>query len=301
MICEFCNKEFKNIYTLNTHKKTAKFCLKIQNDKSNKVKKEKNKSQCSFCNKMCSTVYSLQRHMLSCKEKNSDDKIKTIIEDLNNKHSLEINEKNSLIEKLELRNENYLQQIKDQKEHVKELEDRIERLGTKAINKAGNTTNNTINFELNNFMSQDFIDNKIGNKFSDKYILDGMRGLAKFVYDHIICLEDGTLLYGCYDVSRKIFKYKDEIGNEIKDVKALKLIKLLKPGLKKQTGQLNEFFTLEHEDFVKMEMDRELSIQEKIEKEKMRYLKEKTVEISSEINDMDKNNKFTNELAMLTV
>ena len=39
----------------------------------------------------------------------------------------------------------------------------------------------------------------------------------------------------------------------------------------------------------------------KIEKEKMRYLKEKTTDITSEINDMDKNNKFTNELAMLIV
>ena len=33
MQCEYCEKIFSNISSLNNHKKTAKYCLKIQNEK----------------------------------------------------------------------------------------------------------------------------------------------------------------------------------------------------------------------------------------------------------------------------
>jgi hypothetical protein len=42
-----------------------------------------------------------------------------------------------------------------------------------------------------------------------------MKGIAQFVFDHIVKLEDGSMAYACYDTSRQVFKYKDENGNEI--------------------------------------------------------------------------------------
>ena len=329
MFCEYCNSEFKNKYTLESHKQTAKYCLKIQENMTvnNLVN---SKYICDYCNKIYTTKQNLLNHLNTCKEKIYNDKAQEILKikekeleflnkELENKNNLivklefietkyleqvkELQNKNHLIDKLELIQNKHLEQIKEQKEHITELENRIERLSIKAINKSGNTTNhnNTINLELNNFMSQDYIDNKIGNKFSDKYIINGMKSIAQFVYDHIIRTEDGTLLYGCYDASRKIFKYKDDKGSEVKDIKAQKLIGLIQPGLKKQTKVLHDFFFLEHEDLEKLENDRELNKSEKKEKEKMKYLKDKTVEIVTELNEMKNNNKFSNELAILTI
>ena len=286
-VCNYCNKTLSSISSLNLHKKTTKYCLTIQNN----IKKDN--FVCSECDKIFSTKNNLLIHKSKCK---------ISIENENKNLKQELQTKTHLIDKLELIQNKYLEQIKEQKEHIKELEDRLERLSIKAINKSGNTTNNnTINMELNNFMSQDYIDNKIGNKFSDKYITNGMKSIAQFVYDHIIRTEDGTLLYGCYDSSRKIFKYKDDTGTEVKDIKAQKLIGLIQPGLKKQTKVLYDFFFLEHEDLEKKEIERELDKNERIEKEKMRYLKDKTVEIVTKLNDMGNNNKFSNELAILTV
>ena len=295
MFCEYCKNEFKTISSLNKHINNAKYCLAIQNKK-----KETQIFICNYCDKNFTGKSGLKTHLISCKDKI----YKEQIEFIKNEKDKEIKKNLYIIEKLEDRNNKYLEQIKEQKEHIKELEDRIERLGIKAINKSGNITtnnNNTINMELNNFMSQDYIDNKIGNKFSDKYIINGMKSIAQFVYDHVIRTEDGTLLYGCYDSSRKIFKYKDNTGTEVKDIKAQKLIGLIQPGLKKQTKVLYDFFFLEHEDLEKKETERELDKNERKEKEKMRYLKDKTVEIVTELNEMGNNNKFSNELAILTV
>ena len=49
--------------------------------------------------------------------------------------------------------------------------------------------------------------------YNDKYLLDGIKGVAQFVYDHIVKLEDGSIAYACFDTSRQVFKYKDQNGN----------------------------------------------------------------------------------------
>ncbi len=36
IICEFCNKSFKSVYYLNTHKTTTKKCIQLQEEKTNK-------------------------------------------------------------------------------------------------------------------------------------------------------------------------------------------------------------------------------------------------------------------------
>jgi hypothetical protein len=61
--------------------------------------------------------------------------------------------------------------------------------------------------------------------------------VAQFVFDHII-QENGKIFYRCYDIARQIFKYRDEEGNEIKDPKAVKLLKLIKPEIEKKTGEI---------------------------------------------------------------
>jgi hypothetical protein len=69
MECNFCKKTFSTLYTLNNHKATAKYCLKIQN------KCIDEKFKCSFCSKNFTSKNNLQYHSKICKELNSFNKI----------------------------------------------------------------------------------------------------------------------------------------------------------------------------------------------------------------------------------
>jgi hypothetical protein len=253
-------------------------------------------------------------HLSICKEKQKKDNINTIdnivakkeedIKQIIYKYETEINiikkDKDLIIEKLEFIKKKNDEQIQEQKEQIKELQDKLERLGTKAIDRVGNTTNNTnFNLQLNNYMSQENIDRKIANKFNETYILNGIEGVAKFVYDHIAQLEDGSLVYGCYDVSRKIFKYKDDTGKEIKDIKAKKLVSMIQPGLMKQTKILHSFFNDEYDYLEKIKDHKDLSNEDIKDLHKMKFYKDKAEEVGNEIIEMHKTNKFSNELANL--
>lgn len=219
--CNFCNKKFKSISNLNYHKKSAKYCLVIQG----KIDKKEKNFVCVLCNKILSTKQILENHKKICKKNIEEENViirkeleETKIKNLENQFKIKYKE-------FKKQENIYKEQINKQNEQIKELQDKLERMGIKAIEKP-TITNNTVNkFELHTFPTQEEIDNKIGCNFNDKYILEGWKGIAQFVFDHIVKLEDGRIAYGCYDISRQIFKYKDSSGNEIKDSKALKLKK----------------------------------------------------------------------------
>jgi len=292
IVCEFCEKEFINKYTLSKHQNTTKKCIDIQNKLLNiKVEKIKIINDCKYCNKVFTSKQSLIVHLNICNDKKLQDKI------LEKDKEIEMlkKEKDREIEMLKMQNENYKEQIKD-------LQNKLDRIANKAIDKPTTftTTNNTINnkFELNTFPSQKEIDRKIESQFNDKYILDGMKGIAQFVYDHIVKLEDGSMAYACFDTSRQIFKYKDENGNEIKDPKAVRLRKMIKPGLLRQSQTLLDYFNDEC-NYLEKRKDKGHDIDGK-EYNMMNTLREKAFEVGCDILSIEETSKFSNELANLS-
>jgi hypothetical protein len=323
MICEFCNTNFNTISSLNNHKKKAKYCLIIQGKMEGKDKnfececckkvlsskqnlkihlkkcgilEEEKQFNCQYCKKVLSTKQNLLYHMDTC-----DKKLKYEIE--NYKKQLEKQEENykkQLEKQLEKQKEIYIKQLEKQEEQIKDLQNKLDKIANKAIDRPTTTNHNTVNnkFELNTFPSQREIDRKIESQFNDKYILDGMKGIAQFVFDHIVKLEDGSMAYACYDTSRQMFKYKDENGNEIKDPKAVKLKKMIKPGLLKQSKTLLDYFNDEC-DYLEKRKDNGQDIDGK-EYNIMNTLREKAFEVGCEILSIEDTNKFTNELANLS-
>ena len=292
IVCEFCEKEFINKYTLSKHQNTTKKCIDIQNKLLNiKVEKIKIINDCKYCNKVFTSKQSLIVHLNICNDKKLQDKI------LEKDKEIEMlkKEKDREIEMLKMQNENYREQIKD-------LQNKLDRIANKAVDKPTTftTTNNTINnkFELNTFPSQKEIDRKIESQFNDKYILDGMKGIAQFVYDHIVKLEDGSMAYACFDTSRQIFKYKDENGNEIKDPKAVRLRKMIKPGLLRQSQTLLDYFNDEC-NYLEKRKDKGHDIDGK-EYNMMNTLREKAFEVGCDILSIEETSKFSNELANLS-
>jgi hypothetical protein len=194
------------------------------------------------------------------------------------------------------------QQLEKQEAQIAELQKTIERMGIKAIEKPTTTNNNITNNTKINLvpfdLTNEYVSNIITSKFNDVHVLEGLHGLAKFVKDKIITLEDGTLVYRCFDTSRQIFKYQDKNGNIVKDPKALKLIEMIQPALKEQTNTLYDFFNDEINNYKKEEDEKRNEFL--TTKDKMMFLKENTIKIQDEIADMHMNSRFCNELSALT-
>jgi len=88
--CDFCDKDFISKYSLNTHQKTAKYCLEKQGLISS--------FKCTDCNKTFGNKLRMNEHILICKkskEKYTDD-IKKQYEDIKKQND---EYKNKLLEK----------------------------------------------------------------------------------------------------------------------------------------------------------------------------------------------------------
>lgn len=224
--CEFCNYYFKSRSSLNYHQKNTKYCLEIQG-------KTQTNFKCDICDKFLSSKNKLEKHKNSC-----------ILKNLNKENNLTENEK--IIIEITTENKNYKEQIKKQEEQIKELQDKLERMGLKAIERPNNTitTNTTTNNTLNISSSIDFNDvDKVKNIIEDKldirYVIDGQKGIANFIKDNILTDNNGELIYVCTDPSRGVFKFKDTTGELKKDLEAKKLTSyILEGGIKNKSADI---------------------------------------------------------------
>lgn len=87
LLCKYCNKYFKNKYTLLRHQNTSKYCLKIQNNNISIYK-------CNNCSYNTNINYNFDKHLTICKEKKKYDEKKKRDEEL-----WEVQNKLSIVEK----------------------------------------------------------------------------------------------------------------------------------------------------------------------------------------------------------
>ena len=306
--CNFCNKNFITKYSLNNHKKTAKYCLKIQN-----IEPDNKENICNHCDKKFTTKNSMKLHIISCKEnirsiEKEKEKYAEFLKNENIKKDAEINllkkelyllkKEKTYFENISI---NYKEQLDKRIEEINNLQNRLEKMALKAIEKTTITTSthNTIINNLPVFHSQEFINNKIQDKFDDRYFHNEMKGIVQFTYDHILKLDDNNLIYVCCDYGRKNFKYKDKDGNEITDPEAIKLISMIQDKLYDKTCYLHDWAVNEY-DYLKLQEER-YEIVDKKELDSVIDMIGKAQDMKNVIKSMNKTNKFSNELAKLTV
>ena len=221
MECQYCHKILSSISSLNLHQKRTKYCLEKQG------KSLSTEYCCVYCKQDFTSKYSLQLHYITCinmKIIQNEDKYKNIIQDLQEKHSDQ--------------KQNLEKTIEDQKQIIKDLQDKLENIALKAISRPTQqiTQNNKHVINLAPF---DLTQEKAKQIFNDNYTTDhflqGMKGLVNFVSDHIIKTDTGESIYACYDRSRNVFKYKNEAGEYINDIKAMRLVEIIHPAAK-ETG-----------------------------------------------------------------
>jgi len=247
--CNICEKKLSTKQNLEAHKKK---CIG-----------KKDQFKCEFCNKILSTKRNLESHLICCLEKKDKvlkelqekelkelNKLKELIEikDKEIKELLKLNkvkdkdliEKDKIIIKLNTQNENCKEYFEKQEENYKEqlsdLQNKLDKIANKAIDRPTTVVSNTTtNNNLNIMSSIDFNDLEnikylIENKLNVNHVVDGQKGIAQFLVDSFLKDEEGNLLYKCTDPSRSIFKYKNSEGEINKDIEAKKLISLIVDG-----------------------------------------------------------------------
>jgi uncharacterized Zn-finger protein len=133
-ICNFCKKEYSSKGILETHQKTAKFCLRLHSD----LNIINNNFNCEFCTCNFSRKDHLERHYENCKirlkkiKEENEQKKDLIILKLNeeiNKYNDEVNNyKAELIikdKKLKIEVYNYEEELKIKDEIIQKLKKEI--------------------------------------------------------------------------------------------------------------------------------------------------------------------------------
>jgi hypothetical protein len=235
MECSFCKKTYANEYTLRTHQRTTKSCIKIQEELGIiNVKKY----ACSFCNKQYTAKCSVDQHEARCKKTVS--KIKTEIQHTVNKIIEEkedkLDETESLLrtktEEFEYELNLKEEKIKQLEEENKKLEQKIEQLiphiSNKTINNYDSSTNIVNNYTIYEVMTPERVDEYFKKHYNIDTLLGGQKALARLVADGFIT-EKNT--YHCKDRSRQKFTLVDEQGKNVEDVDCRHVIQLTASGM----------------------------------------------------------------------
>lgn len=270
--CNYCKNNFKSKTSFVAHQKYAKYCINLRGEIL------ENDFKCNGCNKSFTKIFSLERHIEICKS---------------NGELIKEKEKNKILEenilKYKLLIENKDKEIKKKDKQINKLQEQLTSIAKAAVSKPSNTTTNNINNQIINLapldLSKKRIKHILDTKYTEDYIFDGQKGLAKFTFDHILKDEEKKLLYICTDSGRYFFKFKNFKGDITKDIKAKELTnRLIKGGVKQKNNKLaSEYWTQEDGN---------------IDQKKFVSLLPKASEISTL--SISNNTMFANELSAIT-
>ena len=223
MECLYCKNTFSNISVLNNHIRTAKYCLKIQN-KNNKSNNKSN-NKCKGCGKQFTTTFNLERHTQTC---NQIEYVQKYIEDIKNL----TNDNNKLTDKLYEKSI----MIEDQRQIIKDLQDKLENIAIKAVQRP--TTMNMSKTNVNNFiqnmepLTRDHMLEQ-SNNLTLEHIQKGASGYAEYALEYPL-----KERVACVDYSRRKLKFKDKDGNTITDPEMVKLAPMFFDSIKEKSSEI---------------------------------------------------------------
>jgi len=193
---------------------------------------------CKSCDKNLSTNQSLKRHIKICKDKLL--KCEFCDESVSGQNNLTIHVSTcskrfqkiilNLEDEIRKQYESHKKELREQdnmyKEQISKLQDKLERMYVKAVEKPTNSYQiNNNNNNNNKYMylqplnlDPDFIKETVEQNFTSEHFLEGQAGVSKFAYKNFLMDENGDNKYICGDISRGIFYYSkdDKIHKDYK-------------------------------------------------------------------------------------
>jgi len=320
MECEYCKKKFSSRGVLNNHQKTAKYCLKLREEKEI----ISDNYSCEFCSNTFSRKHHLENHSKICKHKFYNE-LQIKLEENQKLHEKDVEKYKENITKLE----NYISKLEEQnqklyekdvekyKENITNLEDyiskleeqnqnlqnQIKELATIAIEKPNKTINNNSNSNNKNIdnrtvnmvpfnLTQEKVLDIMKDKFQEKHLLRGQEGLADFFVENILITHEKKFLYKCADPSRNHFIFVDEEGKVQKDINAKHLTHIINEPVKQRTREIYQECADRYFDNIDYD-DENNDGTDTTEADKLNYIGDKVVEIASLKNN---NTKFVKGL-----
>jgi len=192
MECQYCKNKFSTKPNLIHHQKTARYCLKLRTD----VKINIQDYKCHICSKKYTSNFRLSSHLTKC--------IKTSDELICLREEVKL---------LKQYNNNLEQTVNEQKQAIRELQDKLGNIAIKAVSRSTTTKNTQITNYIQNMQpvtDEHLHDN--AHHLSINHILRGPEGYADYALEYP--LKDRLI---CVDYARRKVKFKDRDGNVITD------------------------------------------------------------------------------------
>ena len=185
--------------------------------------------------------------------------------------------------------ESYRQRFEHSDEMLQKQLSEMNQLASKRSKISNKTTNIYNQSQVNNHLdlsNTDNIHSKLSQHLDQETIAQGQIGIARLVVKNILTTEDGELLYVCTDQDRHIFRYLNEEGKEVKDIRAGHLKDALeKSGIGRLAVEKGEEMWTRQDGSVEMD--------------DMMLYHPRVVEIGT-LGSEDNDHRFRNELARLT-
>lgn len=305
-ICTICNRVYSTKYTLSTHIR----CVHKQCD----VEEFECKSK--YCKYTTMYKKEIVKHIKNCNFIIAEEDFKQVEIELKNKIKSEYE---TCIEKLKkelLTCQTQLSSLTTEKDIIqRELEKSqhlIQCLSERAIDRPSNVTNrqhNEIgNVKITNHLSdhQTYLKQVHPERVTglldlhfEKYFMDGQIGLARFVVEHIIRLENGKMILCCTDPTRKRFRFIDTDKKLAEDLKAKMLCSKIKVPVKEMCNEVFDRIIQRLKDEKKVKMSSGLGMEMEIDflDRKIDMAERRFLEIRAF--DGDDGTEFLNELAIL--
>jgi hypothetical protein len=220
MECIFCKIVFSSRSVLNRHIQTNKKCLKIQVDQEQPINKRLFK--CESCKKELTSKKMLEYHINICKEKKKQD-----------------------IQKLTKTED---QKYTDLQLQINQLKKELEETKTRSVVANTNNTINITNFDnsthnygsILTYMTPEVVKETFEKNYKLEDFFGAQKALAEFTTKNFL-MGKNKALYLCKDKARNRFSFTDEDKNEIEDLNAAILIKLVSKGF----GVIKNLYTKE--------------------------------------------------------
>ena len=287
--CEFCSSTFSRESSLTYHQNHTRACLDIQG------RQPPNKVTCRFCGESYAKPSALRAHEEKCDKRPTpnEEKMAEEIVRLQSELALTKDEVARLREenaKYQAVNEVYRQRVDRTDDMLQKQLAEVTQIAAKRSKVTHKTTTiyNQSNVSHNHLdlSNTDQIHEKLSEHLDPQVIAQGQVGIARLVVKNILTTDDGDLLYVCTDQDRHIFRYLNEEGKEVKDIRAGHLKDALdRSGIRQLVVEKGQQMWTKEDGSVEMD--------------DMMMYHPRVVEIGT-LNDEENDHRFRNELARLT-